>query len=847
MPAVRTFPGIAWRVEAPTTVTLPRMDIAAFVGFAQRGPLQLPVVVESYPDFVNLFGGLYRLAWDGEQGLWQTACLAPAVKAFFAQGGRRCWVVRVASPAAATTHFPLGGLLQPLPNGGYTGVNAQARCPGSWTDNLQTRVEALVTPLAFVPGAVQPGLPWSLNLQTLGNVPLQAGDVLQVDLSDRRHRAYAVVPVLERGSRQGTVTIAPEEVHWFHRLLPAQLPLTGTVQTLDGTVPGTFSATLELPDSSGDGDDEAAIAPILQATLAPDIPLSVLAGEWLSLTAGELTLWLVVEDTTPTMKLRVQVWVEGIATPTEPLALSRVQQIQLALHVRPAEAAPDDPALTLTDLAGAAPHPRFIGYLPADEDLFAPTWGAPPSPPRSPATALWAEAIAPRFPLSFEREAIAIALPLGLEAPLPWRAGQVPSGDTLERDGLVPVGKDGVALTGQDWANFLPTLFLDPVLRYTAQRSLLEEASDRLYLQNQPLTGIHALLPLEEVSLIALPDATLPGWYLTTPVRIAPASTSQPPQPLDPCPKASPFLPCFPVTAKPDPSQNNPPPIQTPVPQWQLLPSRAYDAAGLLEIQLATARLAAARSDWIAVLGFPKHYRLPEVQSHQQQMLGAVRREADTTDSYLALYHPWLIHREETGELVHSHPAGIMAGVMAARALRRGAWIAPANEVLLGVLATLPTFAPADEQALYATGVNPIRQLPQGFVAWGSFTQSMEPDWEDLNVRRLLILLRRLALREGQNLVFAAHDAALRRRVQQQFEQILARLLDLGAFAGRVPAEAFQVVVDNTLNTQARVERGQLIVELRVAPAQPMTFITVRLVQLDTEPLTVQEVRTNGG
>jgi phage tail sheath protein FI len=187
-----------------------------------------------------------------------------------------------------------------------------------------------------------------------------------------------------------------------------------------------------------------------------------------------------------------------------------------------------------------------------------------------------------------------------------------------------------------------------------------------------------------------------------------------------------------------------------------------------------------------------------------------------------------------------------MAGVMAARSLRRGAWIAPANEVLPGVLATLPPLAPAAEQALYATGVNPIRQLSQGFVAWGSFTQSLEPDLEDINVRRLLILLRRLALREGQNLVFAAHDAALRRRVQQQFEQILARLFDLGAFAGQVPAEAFQVVVDNTLNTQARVERGQLIVELRVAPAQPMTFITVRLVQLDSDPLTVQEVRSNG-
>jgi phage tail sheath protein FI len=167
--------------------------------------------------------------------------------------------------------------------------------------------------------------------------------------------------------------------------------------------------------------------------------------------------------------------------------------------------------------------------------------------------------------------------------------------------------------------------------------------------------------------------------------------------------------------------------------------------------------------------------------------------------------------------------------------------------VVPNVLATVPVLSTTVEQALYAAGINPLRQLPQGFVAWGSFTQSRSADLEDLNVRRLLILLRRLALREGQTYVFAAHDAALRRRIQQQFEQVLARLFDLGAFAGAVPTEAYQVVIDNTLNTQTNVEQGRLIVELRVAPAQPMTFITVRLVQSETDPLTVQEVRTHGG
>ncbi len=844
MPAVRTFPGIAFRVETPAAVALPRMDIAAFVGFAQRGPLHLPVAIESYPDFVNLFGGLYPLGWDSEQERWQTACLAPAVKAFFAQGGRRCWVVRVASAAAATTGFPMGGLLKTLPLGGYSGVEALARCPGKWADSLQTRVDPLFTPLEFVPGEVQPGAALTLSVQTQGNVPLQAGEVLQIDVGDRRHRAFGAIPVLPPSAQRGTVTFTLTQVHWFYRLLPSQLPPTGAVQTVAPTVIASTTGNLEATPTFVEGSPSE--APVTRATLTLNDELRAMPGDWLRMETEVLSLWLLVEAVTRPQELSVQVWAAGADSAAAPQPLSRVQQVRLVLQVRPAEALQDDQPLTLENLAGAAPHPRFVGSLPDDAELFAPTWGVPPTQGRSPTPTLWQSVKAPRFPLSLTLDANTMVIPLGLETPLPWRSGQVPAGNALERDGLVPPSQDPVALTEKDWADFLPTLFLDPVLRFTGQRSLLTEVSDRLYLQNQSLKGIHALFPLEEVSLFALPDAAHPGWFLTTPDIIPPAPEPSPPELPDPCAKTSPFTPCAPL---PDPLGNLPlpPTAAAPSVQWQLLPSRDYNAAGLLEIQLAAARLAAARSDWIAVLGLPKHYRLPEVQTHQRQLLEAVRREGDTTDSYLAMYHPWLIRQEETGELIHTHPAGAMLGVMAARSLQRGAWVAPANEPLAEILATLPKLATTDEQQLYSAGINPIRQLPQGFVAWGNFTQSVDPDLEDLNVRRLLILLRRLALREGQSLVFAPHDAALRRRVQQQFEQVLTRLFNQGAFAGKVPAEAYQVVVDRTLNTRNQIEQGRLMVELRVAPAQPMTFITVRLIQQDNDALGVQEVRTNGG
>ncbi|TVQ26013.1 MAG: hypothetical protein EA367_00500 [Leptolyngbya sp. DLM2.Bin15] len=826
MLTARTIPGIAFRVETPTTVSLPRMDIAAFVGFAQRGPVHLPVVVESYPEFVNVFGGLYPLAWDGEQGLWQTACLAPAVQAFFAQGGRRCWVVRVAG-AATTTRFPLGGLLQTTALGGYQAVTAQARCPGGWADDLQTRVDLLVTSLGVLPQRLQPGRPTHLSIPRSEQVSLQPGDLLQLEMGDRRHRVYVTVPPLDRSSNRGTIDVTPSQVHWFHRLLPEQFPMTGRVRTLDTA----RSTTGQLDILEHDRQTET----IHQAKMSLSTGLDIELGDWLRMTTAHLNLWLQVEQILQGTELMVSVWAEGADPAIASLPISRIQHLQLALKVRPAQARSRDQVLTLDNLAGSAPHPRFIGYLPSDEQLLS----QPASPLKQQAANLWAEVMAPRFPVSLSLDDTTTVIPLGLDRPLPWRSGQVSAAYPIVRDGLVPETSDAHALNSSHWASFLPTLFLDPHLRTTLQDVLISEASDRLYLQNQPLTGLHALLPLDEVSMIVLTDAAHPGWQLSA-TETLDIPLPQPPAPSDPCTTAGPFQPC-----RLEPNPNSPESLSqpaTPATRWHMLPSQNFVATGLLDIQQAAARLAAARGDWVTLLGLPKHYRPADVQTHQRLLLTAIQRDGETTDSYIALYHPWLISRAETGSLIHSHPAGAIAGVMAARSLRRGAWIAPANEPLRGVLATVPSLSPADEQAFYRAGINPIRPSPQGFVPWGSFTQSMDVDLTHLNVRRLLILVRRLALRDGQNLVFAPHSPAVQRRVQYQFEQILHRLFDLGAFAGSTPDEAYRVVIDDRLNRRSRVEQGQLRVDLRVAPSQPMTFITVRLVQRDADPITVQEV-----
>jgi phage tail sheath protein FI len=155
-------------------------------------------------------------------------------------------------------------------------------------------------------------------------------------------------------------------------------------------------------------------------------------------------------------------------------------------------------------------------------------------------------------------------------------------------------------------------------------------------------------------------------------------------------------------------------------------------------------------------------------------------------------------------------------------------------------VALAPVVAPGDWQALQDAQVNLVRNDPRGFLALSADTLSLDTDLRPINVRRLLILLRRLALRRGISYVFEPSSPALRRAVQRGFGTLMRELYRRGAFAGATEEQSFRVVTDDTINTPADYDAGRLLVELRVAPALPMRFISVQLAQ-GGERLTVTE------
>ena len=128
-------PGIYRAVLRPPPAFQPvRLDVAGFVGAAPRGPVDLPVAVDSWADYLWRFGG-----YEGP-GL-----LPHAVAAFFSQGGARAYVLRVsplprdADPAArlarAVHRVRLGTRQATLGQD----VDLAARDEGSWGNGLVIR------------------------------------------------------------------------------------------------------------------------------------------------------------------------------------------------------------------------------------------------------------------------------------------------------------------------------------------------------------------------------------------------------------------------------------------------------------------------------------------------------------------------------------------------------------------------------------------------------------------------------------------------------------------------------------------------------------------------------------
>jgi hypothetical protein len=915
--APRRLPGVVLETQPPPSRrVLPRMDVAAFVGFAAAGPVGVPVVVDDPARFAAVFGEDAPLAWDGALGQPTMAQLAPAVRAFFRNGGRRAWVVRVAA-GAETSVLPVPGLVQRDAGGAPAFAALCARSPGSWADQLRV-------------GAALASLPCSLLQVTAGDTQLQveagaaavvAGDLLRVRTGP--HTALlavgaATADTVPAGGGAGpatlTLTVDPAAALWLEHDQPAA-GATGDASYLDAAGNEVVApVTVPAPEPAGSppaGGEPVMLDLQVSAALAPE-PGAAVHGVGLSAVPGRtLRLRVATVGQGPAGAVRVSgpaVWVLAAAPDPRPAFSPGDTVEKLTLELWTYQGATQ--RLVLDGLGFVPGHPRYVGDLPSDQDLFTQR-----DPRLGPAPLLWTDATNPRFPLAGPRdgEPPPILYPLDVDVvPATFLGPRSAPGSPLERDGL---------------AQLTDALFLDDGLRAVGTEALAAEA-DYLRWQSpvpRPLTGVHALLEVEEVTVIAVPDAVHRHWQpaASEAVPPPPSSVEAPADgsPPSPGPAVQDFVDCavhdldapvltlkprapggsfvlewtavdepgvryllqestdprswrravaiyagperraqlygrgagtffYRVRAEAGPNRSpwsNGVAVGDPSGPGHVLETEdAYRPDVLLAVQRALLRLCASRGDTLAVLSLPRHYRADAAIAHVRQLRSAgdpptpgsppgdavppLDGSEQRALGFGGLYRPWLALSAPGEDVRPVPPDGSAAGVIAQRAATRGAWVAPANVPLRDVVALVDAAPPAALAALQEGQVNEVRQEPGGFICLSQDTLSQDPDLRPINVRRLLALVRRLALLEGAQYAFEPNDPTFRRGVERGFTDVMQLLYRLGAFAGATAEEAFRVNVASPPNTPQSLDQGRLIVELKLAASRPLTFLLVRLV-----------------
>ena len=208
-------------------------------------------------------------------------------------------------------------------------------------------------------------------------------------------------------------------------------------------------------------------------------------------------------------------------------------------------------------------------------------------------------------------------------------------------------------------------------------------------------------------------------------------------------------------------------------------------------------------------------------------------REVDS--SYVATYFPDVMIKDsgddETALLTNQRRVRVPSSVVALGALARTdrlnqPWFAPAgfSRGSLDRVESLDVrLNAADRDTLYEASINPIANFPNNqFVIFGQkTTQIARTALDRVNVRRLMINIKRRIQKIAQGLLFEQNDAATRNRFLAQASSVLA---DVRVKQG---IEDFRVIMDETNNSAEDVDNNRLNGRIVVVPTRAVEFIAM--------------------
>tara|TARA_E500000318_G_scaffold30647_1_gene30398 strand:- start:190 stop:2352 length:2163 start_codon:yes stop_codon:yes gene_type:complete len=227
--------------------------------------------------------------------------------------------------------------------------------------------------------------------------------------------------------------------------------------------------------------------------------------------------------------------------------------------------------------------------------------------------------------------------------------------------------------------------------------------------------------------------------------------------------------------------------------------------------------LAETRGDAIAVV---------DPVGYNDTLSNAVSEADEINSSYAASYWPWVQVGTATGKNQFVPPSVVIPGVYAFTDGSSAPWFAPAGLVRGGIPNVIQAerkLTKADRDTLYDGNVNPIATFPgQGIAAFGQKTlQKKSSALDRINVRRLLIQLKKFFGDQARNLVFEQNTIATRNRFLSIVNPYLETVVQQqGLFS-------FRVVMDDTNNTNDVIDRNQLVGQVFIQPAKTAEFIVL--------------------
>jgi hypothetical protein len=198
--------------------------------------------------------------------------------------------------------------------------------------------------------------------------------------------------------------------------------------------------------------------------------------------------------------------------------------------------------------------------------------------------------------------------------------------------------------------------------------------------------------------------------------------------------------------------------------------------------------------------------------------------------NYAGTYYPWIkIVDRDTSRPVFVPPSVVLPGVISYTDQVAHEWFAPAGlnrGGLTTVLEAKTRLTHAERDDLYENRINPIASFPgQGVVVFGQKTLQSKPSALDrINIRRLLIALRKFIASSSRFLVFEQNTQALRNRFLNIVNPYLEQVQQNSGLS------AFRVVMDDSNNTPDVVDRNQLVGQIFIQPTRTAEFIVLDFV-----------------